>query len=121
MSENYYKELAKFQKDNGVKTDENLLERKLYETEILTRWQDPTIEDLKKLCKEEFLKNIKENIKSGTIFTYVDGLEKENNKQKEVIDKIKEYLEEDDWTSVNGVIAVKLIKEKLNELLEEIE
>lgn len=43
------------------------------------------------------------------------------NKQKEALDKIKEYLEEDDWTSVNGVIAVKLIKEKLNELLEEIE
>ena len=49
-------------------------------------------EELKKLCKEEFLKNIKEYIKSETIFTYVDGLEKENNKQKEVLDKIKEII-----------------------------
>lgn len=49
-------------------------------------------EELKKLCKEEFLKNIKENIKSETIFTYVDGLEKENKKQKEVLGKIKEYI-----------------------------
>lgn len=64
-------------------------------------------EELKKLCKEEFLKNIKENIKSETIFTYVDGLEKENKKlHKELdyadnyniyliakLDKIKEYCE----------------------------
>lgn len=46
-------------------------------------------EELTKLCKEEFLKNIKEFIKSETIFIYVDNLEKENKKQKEVLDKIK--------------------------------
>ena len=76
-------------------------------------------EELKKLCKEEFLKNIKENIKSETIFTYVDGLEKENKKQKEVLDKIKEYaiiINDSDYVYSQDKIAYKLL-----ELLEEIE
>ena len=33
-----------------------------------------------------------------------------------IIDELEKYLNEDDWTSVNGVIAVNLIKNKLNEL-----
>ena len=78
---------------------------------------------------EEILSNIQFQVYSDMNFIEPLGLEIETwkelleyiNKQKEILDKIKEYLEEDDWTSVNGVIAVKLIKEKLNELLEEIE
>lgn len=79
-------------------------------------------EQLKKLCKEEFLKNIKENIKSETIFTYVDGLEKENNKQKEVLDKIKEYCKKE--TIDNREYRDVAYRDALNnilELLEEIE
>ena len=34
MSENYYKELARFQKENGIVVDENLMLRKLYEENI---------------------------------------------------------------------------------------
>lgn len=88
-------------------------------------------EELKKLCKEEFLKNIKENIKSETIFTYVDGLEKENKKQKEVLDKIKEYGEnclenlkdQDEYIdeSINVVALLRMIHKNYLELLEEIE
>jgi hypothetical protein len=84
-------------------------------------------EELKKLCKEEFLKNIKEYIKSETIFTYVDGLEKENNKQKEVLDKIKKYIEENklpeiyyDIESLKPILKHYIDADKILELLEEI-
>ena len=81
-------------------------------------------EELKKLCKEEFLKNIKEYIKSETIFTYVDGLEKENKKQKEILDKIKEYIKEhiridDEYPDYMEMLANEYYQ--LLELLEEIE
>lgn len=88
-------------------------------------------EKLRKLCKEEFLKNIKENIKSETIFTYVDGLEKENKKQKEVLDKIKEKVNQYefisgyyDYIEENGYAETTshdTLKEDILELLEEIE
>jgi hypothetical protein len=78
-------------------------------------------EQLKKLCKEEFLKNIKENIKSETIFTYIDGLEKENIKYKQVIDKIKEYINRTEINSVGKPLAYTEIGKELLELLEEIE
>jgi hypothetical protein len=32
--------------------------------------------------------------------------------------ELEEYLNEDDWTSVNGVIAVKLILDKMKEIKE---
>ena len=35
-----------------------------------------------------------------------------------IIDELEKYLNDDDWTSVNGVIAIKLIKIKLKELKE---
>ena len=76
-------------------------------------------EELKKICKEEFLKNIKENIKSGTIFTYVDGLEKENKKQKEVIDKIKEIM--NTTPDTNYSYDYVILKNEIYKLLEEIE
>ena len=87
-------------------------------------------EELKKLCKEEFLKNIKENIKSATIFTYVDGLEKENKKQKEVLDKIKEKVNQyefisgyydDNYDGEDTTYSHDTLKEDILELLEEIE
>lgn len=42
----------------------------------------------------------------------LEEIERLNN----IIDGLEKYLNEDDWTSVNGVIAVNLIKNKLNEL-----
>lgn len=62
-----------------------------------------------------------DNETNEDIIDKLSRIKDERDKYEKILDKIKEYLEEDDWTSVNGVIAVKLIKEKLNELLEEIE
>lgn len=50
-------------------------------------------EELAKLCEENFLENIKKYLKSETIFIYVDNLEKENKKQKEILDKAIEYID----------------------------
>lgn len=33
-----------------------------------------------------------------------------------IINELEKYIDEDDWTSVNGEIAVRLIKLKLQEL-----
>lgn len=43
----------------------------------------------------------------------------ENRKHKFVIRELKKYLNADDWTSVNGEIAVRLIKIELNKLMGE--
>ena len=34
------------------------------------------------------------------------------------LNELEEYLGEEDWTSVNGEIAIKLVKNKLKELKE---
>ena len=34
----------------------------------------------------------------------------------DIINELEKYIKEDEWTSVNGVIAVQLIKNKLQEL-----
>lgn len=49
---------------------------------------------------------------------YLEYLKNENERLNNFIDELEEYLNEDDWTSVNGEIAVKLIKNKLKELKE---
>lgn len=67
MSENYYKELAKFQKDNGVKTDENLFEKYATKTYIDKDYKDIVVSE------KSFV-----------------NLVQENKKQKEILDKIKE-------------------------------
>lgn len=43
----------------------------------------------------------------------------ENRKYKFTIRELKEFLNADDWTSVNGEIAVRLIKIELNKLIGE--
>ena len=43
----------------------------------------------------------------------------ENRKCNFVIRELKEFLNADDWTSVNGEIAVRLIKIELNKLMGE--
>ena len=55
------------------------------------------------------------------IYNSIEEKDKQLDKYKNVIDKIKEYIDEDEWTSVNGVITAKLIKNKIDELLEEVE
>jgi len=77
MSENYYKKLAKFQKDNGVKkVDDNLLFRKLYEEM-----------EYEQHCNEQLRNKI-------TNLEYKIKRLEEDNKYKIVSDKIKEYIKE---------------------------
>ena len=40
------------------------------------------IEEARKLCKEEFMKNVMANLDSTLIFTYISNLEKENKQIK---------------------------------------
>ena len=40
----------------------------------------------------------------------------ENKRLNNIINELEKYINEDDWTSVNGEIAVRLIKLKLQEL-----
>ena len=47
---------------------------------------------------------------------YKEYLEKENKRLNNIIKELEKYIDEDDWTSVNGEIAVRLIKLKLQEL-----
>ena len=43
---------------------------------------------------------------------------KEIKRLNNIINELEKYIDEDDWTSVNGEIAVRLIKLKLQELKE---
>ena len=45
---------------------------------------------------------------------YLEEIERLNN----IINELEKYIDEDDWTSVNGEIAIRLIKLKLQELKE---
>ena len=44
--------------------------------------------------------------------------DKEIERLNNIIEELEKYCNEDDWTSVNGEIAIKLIKSKLKELKE---
>jgi len=42
--------------------------------------------------------------------------DKEIERLNNIINELEKYIDEDDWTSINGEIAVRLIKLKLQEL-----
>lgn len=77
--------------------------------------------ELKQLCKEEFMNNIKDNMDSSIIFTYVRGLEKGIIKYKEVLDKIKEKCKEEKEVYFNNGTIINGLAIYILELLEEIE
>ena len=54
-------------------------------------------EQIKKIIRDTFNENIMNNLDSSIIFKYIEGLEKENQKYKEVIDKAIEYINEYAW------------------------
>ncbi len=79
---------------------------------------------------KELLEGInKGNISKVALFTqdespilytekYVKEKDKEIERLNNIINGLEKYIDEDDWTSVNGEIAVRLIKLKLQELKE---
>lgn len=51
-------------------------------------------EQIRKIASDEFNKNIMINLDSSIIFKYIQGLEEENQKQKETIDEISKIVHE---------------------------
>jgi hypothetical protein len=52
----------------------------------------------------------------GRPMTKLELANKEIERLNNIINELEKYIDEDDWTSVNGEIAVRLIKLKLQEL-----
>ena len=50
-------------------------------------------EEIRKIVKETFDKNIMNNLDSSIVFKYVQTLEKENKKYKEIINKLRKVIE----------------------------
>ena len=59
--------------------------------------KEETLKEARKLCKEEFMKNVMANLDSTLIFTYISNLEKENQELKDRINKAVEKLDETDY------------------------
>ena len=73
--------------------------------------------------REEYLLKLEEELsltksKAQVITFYLDALE-EIERLNNIIDELEKYLDEPDWTSINGIISVKLIKNKLKKLKED--
>lgn len=50
-------------------------------------------EQIREIAKETFAENIMNNLDSSIVFKYIQELEQENQKYKEVIEKAKEWVE----------------------------
>ena len=73
-----------------------------------------SLEELKRTkdSLEGYLDNEEVYYFVGAIRYACDEIERLNN----IITELEKYIDEDDWTSVNGEIAIRLIKLKLQEL-----
>ena len=89
MSEDYYKTLIKDIIENNEK--------------------EKAIEIIANKLNEKQISNEKE------MLTNLDK-DKEIERLNNIINELEKYTDEDDWTSVNGEIAIRLIKLKLQEL-----
>lgn len=77
-------------------------------------------EHIKEMAREEiqrtFTDNLMETINSVFIFKYVETLEQQVKRQKEVIDKVIKYVE--DYTSGERIITYKQYKNELLDILK---
>ena len=51
-------------------------------------------EEIKKVARETFLENVMKNFDSVVIFEYIQTLERENKKLKNVLKEIREYIKD---------------------------
>ena len=51
-----------------------------------------TEEEIRKMVNDTFNESIMNNLDSSIIFKYIQGLEKENQKYKDVFDKVEQYI-----------------------------
>ena len=80
-----------------------------FDFEYQIELKDKEIERLKKReqeCIDHYLVQCK----------YASEMEDKYITANNIINELEKYIKEDEWTSVNGVIAVQLIKNKLQEL-----
>lgn len=79
--------------------------------------QPPEIIDFIKCQQEEIerLNNIIDK-KEQFLGDNIKRLERQVVKRDNIINELEKYINEDEWTSVNGVITAKLIKDKIKEL-----
>lgn len=49
-------------------------------------------EQIREIAKETFAENIMNNLDSSIVFKYIQELEQENQKYKEVINELRDYL-----------------------------
>ena len=70
------------------------------------------------MSEEKCIKRVKEllQISKEDLLIKFMFQEQETERLNNIINGIENYIDEDEWTSVNGVITAKLIKNKLKEL-----
>ena len=85
-------------------------------------------EEIREIAKETFAENIMNNLDSSIVFKYVQTLEKENQKYKEVIEKVINKLETDiefcknDSQNVYDLCNIAIAREmKILNILKEVE
>lgn len=75
------------------------------------------IEEIKELVEETFIENVMSNLDSALIFTYIQNLEQQCKKQKEVIDKIRKEISEE-----HSIMGVEVVENwVLEDILKEVE
>ena len=73
-----------------------------------------TEEEIRKIINDTFDENIMNNLDSSIIFKYIEGLEKENQKYKEAIDRAKKRIEK-------GIYIIPKDTNEILDILKEVE
>ena len=85
-----------------------------------------TEEEIRKIINDTFNENIMNNLDSSIIFKYIEELEKENQKYKEVFDKINVFLDNHDknagklYYKYDNKYLLSEIKEDIRDILKEV-
>lgn len=85
-----------------------------------------TEEEIRKIINDTFDENIMNNLDSSIIFKYIEELEKENQKYKEVFDKINVFLDNHDknagklYYKYDNKYLLSEIKEDIRDILKEV-
>ena len=79
---------------------------------IRANYEPMDIDYIDKMGEEKTITNAQEY----DVLYYIVHLQKEIERLKNNWNELENYLNEDDWSSVNGEVAIKLIKNKIKEL-----